>query len=317
MVRAPERNLDDLPRQLACPVVHDVVRANQDLHAGSRLDAVALVHAVDAERRTQPRAVDRRGFDQLSFTDELRDEPGGGQAIYGTGIVPLVGATGIHDAEPVGEGKGFVLIVGDQDRAHVLVPEDPSHLADDRQPELGVEAGKRFVHQEQFRARRHRPGERYPLLFSARHRMRHAPFVARQSEDRQQLADPAGAFRGHSLAQPESDVARDIEMGKQGEVLKHHADLSMPGLHHGLRRRQHTAIQGHAAVHRPLQPGYAPKQGRLSAAAWPHEASRLAMIQRDRGIRHRDTAAVSQRQVRQVQHRRAMRKGIARPGGCR
>ena len=188
----------DLPAVQWKQVTADFVGGSVLLDEGGGAAARGGTPARAAERRTQPRAADRGGFDKLPFANELRDEP-------------------------VGEGRAFVLIVGDQDRAHVFVPEDPSHLADDRRPELGVEAGKRFVHHEQFPARHHRSGERYPLLFSVRQRMRHAPFVARQSEERQQFVDAAGAFRRHSLAQPETDVARDIEMGKQGEVLKHHA----------------------------------------------------------------------------------------------
>ena len=79
-------------------------------------------------------------------------------------------------------GMDLVPIMGDQDRAHVLVSEKPSLIAHDRQPEPGVAAGKRFVHQERFRAGHHRSGQRRSPLFFSRHpraRLRRYPAPAR------------------------------------------------------------------------------------------------------------------------------------------
>ena len=138
--------------------------------------------------------------------------------------------------------------------------------------------------------------KRNALLLAARERMRHALGVARQPEKLQQLSGPAALLRFRCSSQPERDVAADIEMRKEGHVLKHHADLPTLGLHHGVRRRERLPVHGHGPAQRPFETGDPAQQSRFAAAARPQQAPDLPGFESKRGIGHHDLAPVPQRQ---------------------
>ena len=125
--------------------------------------------------------------------------------------------------------------------------------------------------------------------------MRHAILVARQPEELQQLSDPAALLRFRRPSQPERDVAADIEMRKERDILKHHADLPTLGLHHGIRRRERLPVHGHGPAQRQLETGDPAQQSRLAAAARPQQAPDLPGFESKRGIGHHDLAPVPQR----------------------
>ncbi len=74
----------------------------------------------------------------------------------------------LHDDDPVGERQRLVLVVGDVDRGAPQLAVDAADLGAHLEPQLGVEVGKRLVHQHQRRLYDDGACERNALLLSAR-----------------------------------------------------------------------------------------------------------------------------------------------------
>ena len=65
---------------------------------------------------------------------------------------PLLDAALVQDADLVGQREGLALVVGDQDRGTPGRLQDVAHLARQLLAQVGVQAGKRFVEQQQMRS---------------------------------------------------------------------------------------------------------------------------------------------------------------------
>ncbi len=113
--------------------------------------------------------------------------------------------------------------------------------------------------------------------------MHFAFFVARQIDECERCSD---FLRCSSLVplplsvQSEADVLADVQMGKQGVVLKHHAEAALRGRH---RRHILTRHRDAAAVRR-LEAGQQAQHGRLAAPRRPEQRQNLSLgdVERDR-----------------------------------
>ncbi len=72
--------------------------------------------------------VEYRAGEKHALSDKVRDEAVGRAVVQVVGSVPLVDATFMHDADLVGHGKGFMLVVCDQQRSDVFMLEDVAHF---------------------------------------------------------------------------------------------------------------------------------------------------------------------------------------------
>ena len=111
--------------------------------------------------------------------------------------------------------------------------EQASKLHPHRPAGLEVERGERLVEQQQPRAQHQRAGERGALLLPARELVRHPAGELRDAYQSERLVhhlpDPT---RGRAAgAEAERDVLVDREMGEQRVVLRHVADVPLPGRH--------------------------------------------------------------------------------------
>ena len=68
----------------------------------------------------------------------------------------------------ISQGKGIVLIMRHHHAGDVVFFQHVGHFLAHVLPQLLVQIGKRLIHQQQQRLRCERPGQRHPLLLTAR-----------------------------------------------------------------------------------------------------------------------------------------------------
>ena len=168
---------------------------------------------------------------EIADADEARNE-----GVLGLGV-DLVGGADLHDAallhngDPVGNGQGLLLVVGDVNggdaQAALELFDDGAHL----HPQLGVQVGKRLVHQKHAGLNDEGAGQGYTLLLAAGELV---GLPVRQVGDLHQLQSlghpGADLILGNlSGLQAVGHIFADRQVGKNGVVLEHHADIPLMG----------------------------------------------------------------------------------------
>ena len=139
--------------------------------------------------------------------------------------------------------------------------------------ELGVECGKRLVHQEEARAGQQRPPERHALLFAAREPRRTAIEQARGPEQVDHPRQRFAPLRRWRVALAIDQVLADGQMGKEASFLEDITDPAAMRRKEMPRRRvaPDLAGKGDAPARRPGEAGDQIDEGRLSRTGWPEE----------------------------------------------
>ena len=117
----------------------------------------------------------------------------------------------------------------------LLLPEQLGlHLPADQR----IEGAEGFVQEPKFGVDRQGPGDADALLLAARKLVRIGVFAALEADQLDHLLRLCPAFLERHILHPqgEGDVAEYRHMGKQAEVLKHHAHLLPPDRHQFLGR---------------------------------------------------------------------------------
>ena len=150
-------------------------------------------------------------------------------------IARLLDARVVHDHDLVGDVHRLLLIVGDEDRRHVLLlvqaaQPDAQLLAHGR-----VERAERLVEQQHAGLDRERAGERHALALATGELRGIALGEAAQLHEREQLLDTLADLGLRALAdlEAEGDVACDGHVLERGVVLEHEADAAL--LRHDVR----------------------------------------------------------------------------------
>ena len=71
-----------------------------------------------------------------------------------------------EDGDPIGDGEGFVLVVGDVERGACRSRAGSRQYPDQVLPKPSIEGGERFVQEQQLRFRGQGAGQRHPLRLS-------------------------------------------------------------------------------------------------------------------------------------------------------
>ena len=82
-----------------------------------------------------------------AITGELCHEPVRRRVVNVIGRIPLLQVALLHDADPVGQRKGFFLVVGHQQGGDLFLTQDVSQFLGQRPTQIQVQAGKRLVQQ--------------------------------------------------------------------------------------------------------------------------------------------------------------------------
>ncbi len=124
--------------------------------------------------------------------------------VEGAGGAVLGDAAGIHDDDAVGDGQGFLLVVGDVDHGQAQRLLEGADLLAHVAAQLGVQVGQRLVEQQHLRLQHDGAGHRHALLLAAGEFAGQARLVAGEADQGQLvaglalglgLADPRGAGR--------------------------------------------------------------------------------------------------------------------------
>ena len=176
---ATKRFVPDLGEQVAAIVVDDVVRSQQHFDAAVLAATLAALAAFERQARGKDTqldldtsVVDHQARQENALANEVGDKSVCGLVVDPVWAVPLLDGPRGHDADLVGHGKGFVLIVSDQQGRDLLGLEDLAHFQRQALAQVDVEIGEGFIEQDQLRTRRQGAGQRHALLLATGEFMR-------------------------------------------------------------------------------------------------------------------------------------------------
>ena len=158
--------------------------------------------------------------------------------------------------QPVAQGHGFHLVVGDVQAGHLHTPLQPFDFRPHGDAQLGVEVGQRLVEQEQLGVAHNRAPHRDALALAAGK-------LARLAFQQRAKAEHFGGLRHPGLDvvlrqatdfQPIGHVLEHAHMRIQRVVLEHHRNVALRRVQPG----DVAAIEHDLAGGRFLQPGDQP-----------------------------------------------------------
>ena len=195
------------------------------------------------ERQAMPAAVERNPDPTLAVAlldaarkhirraEESRDEQAF-RPLIDVGRRPFLHDTAlVHDRDPVGEGEGLDLVVGDEQGGHPDLPNERGQLAPHAVAQPRVKIGQRLVQQKQAWPPHDRARQRNALLLPAREPRRRAARHGLQPDQREHVGDALLDLRTRD-ARPLhferiGDIVEHVEMRPDRIGLKHHSDRAL------------------------------------------------------------------------------------------
>ena len=200
----------------------------------------------------------------LRRTDETGYEQVGGVIEDLLRRADLLDKAVAHDNDPVAQGHGLGLVVGNIDKGGVDLLAQLDDLGAHLVTELGVQVGQRLVHQEHLGLTDDGAADGHTLALAAGQSLGLPVQILGDVQDSGGLADlPVDLILGHLLQlQGEGHVLIDGHVGIEGVGLEDHGDITVLGGHivHQL------AVDVQLAAADLLQAGNHPQRGGLTAA---------------------------------------------------
>ena len=288
LIRAEVRDEFDHAAQLALPLSVRLERNRFGAHAVAPSFEVRQCNALPTDPETTvAQWLKRHG---VHLADETGDKWCRGRGVQIPRRADLLDATLIHHHHAVGHAHRLFLIVRDQQRRHPKRELQAPQFGAQFHANFGVERRQRLVQQQHSRVRRERSSQCHTLALTAAERRDVALVIPDQPDDLQKLPDSSLKF---SLVpardpQPETDVARDGQVGEQRVILENHADLAVlsGNLCHVLRPNVD------AARIRNLETRDHPQRRRLAATARAQQAQQLTRFHLEIHVLHRCFATV-------------------------
>ena len=201
----------------------------------------------------------------------------------------------LHDDDPVAQGHGLGLVMGDVDKRGVDALPQLDDLGPHLVAELGVQVGQGLVHQEHGGVPDDGPADGHTLPLAAGQSLGLAVQILGDIQNFGGLTDLlVDLVLGQLLQlQGEGHVFIHGHVGIQGIALEHHGDVPVLGLHvvHQL------AADGQLAAGDVLQTGDHPQGGGLAAAGGAHQHDELLVRNVQVEILHRHHALVGDLQI--------------------
>lgn len=211
----------------------------------------------------------------------------------------------LEDDDPVGEAPDLVAIVSHIENRDAKFVAHSFEVRQDAASKLEIDRRQRLVEQQDFGGRHERARQCHALAFPARE---HRDAAIEQRPDLEHRGD--GVER-QFLAVPAAvkDVSPDVQMRKEGDVLRDVTDVSLVRRHVESRRRseQGTAVQGNRTAPRPTQSGNGIEDRGLAGTrrtkershpaveALVHVEHEVALFQRELQIDHARSPARAER----------------------
>jgi hypothetical protein len=235
-----------------------------------RLAALAAFERQARSKDTQldldTSVVDHQARQENALANEVGDKAVCGLVVDPVWAVPLLDGPRGHDADLVGHGKGFVLIVGDEHGSDALALENIAHFQRKALAQINIQIGEGFVEQDQLRAWRQRSCQRDPLLLTAREFMRIPVALTTEADRGQQFTHAAPTFAGSKTRQAKTDVCGYRQVREKGVVLKHHTDLPLFRWQTAASSADGASLHANLASSNLLETGNAAQQRRLAAS---------------------------------------------------
>ena len=160
------------------------------------------------------------------MADEIGHKTAFGLVVEGIGRIPLLDDAIRHDANLVCHGKGFVLVVRNEQGSNAFMLQDVANFNGEFFSQFHIQVGKRLIHEQQARLWGQCTRQCYALLLATRKFVRIGLGSSGKSNRFQHLLNPCGTCWAIKVAQAKSDVARNGQVREQRIVLKHHANLA-------------------------------------------------------------------------------------------
>ncbi len=154
----------------------------------------------------------------------------------------------------------------DQDAGAAHVAQQLLGLLAQAVAQAHIQIRERFVEQQQARLRGQRAGQGDALLLSAGEHVRGIRGALGEADARQHGQRLRAPLGGGELAQAEGDIVEQAQVGKQREVLEHHADLALLRSSLAIGGGHHLAVEADFARLQFLQACNQPEQGALATA---------------------------------------------------
>ncbi len=226
--------------------------------------------------------VDRVGADELGHPEVARG------LVEVERRAELDEAAVAHDRDPVGDGHRFFLVVGDEDHRRLDLAVDADQFGAHLAAEGRVEAGERFVEQEEVRAADERLGNGDALPLAARKLVDAAVEQAGNVEDARDVlgALPDQVARLAVGLEGEADVLAHVEVRVKRDGLEDHRDVALLG-----RDVVHQAVaEEELAAGGFLQSGQHVERRRLAAARGAEQDQQLAVADLEVEVAHGEDA---------------------------
>jgi len=250
-LRPAEVAADDDPGAVPARHEGDVVGADHDLHAVAGLE---VAHVAEHADLRDDAFTGHRSRQEVGGSHELGDELGRGVVVDVLRGGELLDSAGAEDADAVGQGEGFLLVVGDEDGRRPGVPQDLLDLFPHLGAKVGVQVREGLVEQDEGGRRGERPGHRHPLLLAPRQLVGVPSAEAREPHQIEDLGDALPPRAPVQTMEAEAHVVLDGEMREEGIVLEDDADPALLGRHRKAGTGHLLTAEGHGACVRSLEP---------------------------------------------------------------
>ncbi len=261
--------------------------AHADDHLRGHVRRCADVDAELAEHEsdiTVPALGADAGEAHRRAADEACDERVRGSLVDRIGIADLLEDAVAHRRDAVAHRHRLDLVVRDVDRRRPDLALQTPDLRARLRAQLRVEVRQRLVHEEHLRLAHERTPERHALALPARQRARLAIEQRLDPEQLGGLVAAAADLGSAELAnpEPEGEVLPDAHLRIERVILEHHRDVA-------LARRDvvdDPLADPDAPGTERLEAREHPQRRRLARARRPDEHHELAVLDRERELRH-------------------------------
>ena len=213
---------------------------------------------------------------RVDIADEVAHKGRGGVIVHLIGRTNLLDAALVEHRDAVGQGQGFLLVVGDINGGDAEIPLHLLQLIAQLHAELRVQVGQRLVHTDDGRPRHQRPGNSHALLLAAGQLadglLQLLVGQVNLPGDLPHLLVDLLLFQLLDL-QAEGNVVIHRHRGEQGIALEHNADVAILDGYVG----NILAVHIHRALDRLNKAGDGAQRGGFAAARRAQEGEELPL----------------------------------------
>ncbi|MNH13550.1 hypothetical protein D3C79_731260 [compost metagenome] len=191
--------------------------------------------------------------------------------------IPLFQAAFLEHTDMIADGKGFLLIMGDQNGAGATALENVTDFMTEAPTQLHVEVGEGLVEQQQLRFGRQRAGQGHTLLLATGELVRVTFAKPAKFDQFEHLCHDLLLL--WMLTDPESNVLGNGQVREQRIILEHHADPALLWCQREAGFGDDLARQLDLTLMHRLKAGNGAQGGGLAAPRRAQQATDVASVE--------------------------------------